>query len=100
MRKFSFRNVLLALFGVFMVAIYLGMALLFALNFFDWDVTPMWTAARWAMSVILGLYGFYRAYRLVVTLRTAFGDGDDEPFEYGAYPPQVVTKDSNDASNK
>lgn len=50
-------------FGSFMVIVYLGMAVLFAVNFFHFDNTPLWTMARWIFALILGAYGIYRGYR-------------------------------------
>ena len=46
-----------------MVVIYLGMAYLLLVNFFDWGETPLWNTVRYAMAVVFGLYGLYRAYR-------------------------------------
>lgn len=50
-------------FGIFMVIVYLGMAYLLSVNFFDWDNTPLWRTLRWALAVIFGLYGLWRGYR-------------------------------------
>ncbi|MBO7609764.1 MAG: hypothetical protein J6S96_06150 [Muribaculaceae bacterium] len=52
-------------FGIFMVIVYLGMAYLLAVNFFDWADTTLWNTIRWTMAVIFGLYGLYRCYRQV-----------------------------------
>ena len=52
-------------FGVFMIVVYLCMAVFMAMNIFDWDNTMFWRCARWFMAVVFGLYGFYRCYRLV-----------------------------------
>ena len=52
-------------FGIFMVLVYLGMAYLLAVNFFDWSNAPLWVAVRWGMAVIFALYGVYRCYRQV-----------------------------------
>ena len=53
------------IFGIFMVIVYLGMAYLLAVNFFDWSTTPLWNTIRWGMAVIFGVYGLYRCYRQV-----------------------------------
>ena len=50
-------------FGIFMVLVYLGMAGLLAVNFFDWSLTPLWNAVRWFFVVIFAAYGIYRGYR-------------------------------------
>lgn len=52
-------------FGIFMVVVYLGMAYLLAMNYFDWDATPFWKAVRWGMATIFGIYGIYRGYRQI-----------------------------------
>lgn len=58
-------KVLRVFFGVFMVVVYLGMASMLALNYFDWSNALVWTCVRWFMAVIFGVYGFYRAYRQI-----------------------------------
>lgn len=52
-------------FGIFMIVIYLGMAYLLIVNFFDWSTTRTWNIIRYGMAAIFGLYGLYRAYRQV-----------------------------------
>jgi len=52
-------------FGIFMVLVYLGMALLMAINFFDWPASPLWTTVRWFAAAVLCAYGVYRGYREV-----------------------------------
>ena len=52
-------------FGIFMLCVYLGMAYLLASNFFEWSTAPTWQLMRWALVVILALYGVYRGYRLI-----------------------------------
>ncbi len=58
-------NALRVFFGAFMIVVYLGMSVLFMLNFFNFSTTPTWTLARWVFAVILGVYGIYRGYRQV-----------------------------------
>lgn len=56
-------QVIRTFFGVFMVCVYLGMATLMAINFFDWSNVLVWKCARWAMAVVFASYGVYRGYR-------------------------------------
>ena len=53
------------IFGIFMIIIYLGMAYLLIVNFFDWSETMTWNIVRYGMATIFGLYGIYRAYRQI-----------------------------------
>ena len=50
-------------FGIFMVFVYLGMAVLMAINFFNWSETALWNLIRYFFAAILALYGLYRCYR-------------------------------------
>lgn len=50
-------------FGIFMIFVYLGMAVLMAINFFEFSNTPLWTAIRWMFAIVLAAYGVYRGYR-------------------------------------
>jgi hypothetical protein len=50
-------------FGIFMVIVYLGMAVLMAINFFNFNHTPLWTGVRWLFAILLACYGIYRGYR-------------------------------------
>ncbi|MBQ7691783.1 MAG: hypothetical protein IJT30_11435 [Muribaculaceae bacterium] len=58
-------QVLRLLFGIFMIVVYLGMAYLMAVNFFEWDNTPVWRTLRWAMAAVFAAYGCYRFYRQI-----------------------------------
>lgn len=51
-------------FGIFMILIYLGMAYLLYINFFDWNSEP-WLTLRYIFAAILAIYGVYRCYRQV-----------------------------------
>lgn len=44
-----------------MIFVYLGMAALLAMNFFEWDSS--WNWLRWTFVAVLGAYGLYRGYR-------------------------------------
>ena len=61
----GFANVFRLLFGIFMIAVYLGMAYLLAIDYFDMPGTTVWRVMRWTMVVVLALYGCYRCYRQV-----------------------------------
>ena len=52
-------------FGIFMVLLYLGVACLLFMNFFDWADTPTWKMTRYTMASIFAVYGVYRCYRQV-----------------------------------
>lgn len=52
-------------FGIFMVLVYLGMAVLMAINYFNWTNTGVWLAVRWFFVAVLAVYGLYRGYREV-----------------------------------
>ncbi len=62
-RQTSVNQGLKMLFGIFMVLVYLAMAVLLAINFFDWSVTPLWNAVRWFFVILFAAYGVYRGYR-------------------------------------
>lgn len=47
-------------FGLFMVIVYLGMAYLMFINFFDWNTSLTWF--RYVLAVVFMLYGVYRCY--------------------------------------
>ena len=73
-------------FGIFMVLVYLGMAALMAINFFDWSNTPLWNAVRWFFAVLFAAYGIYRGYREIKgehTYGMRIDDNKDE--EYSTY---------------
>lgn len=54
-------SIMRAIFGIFMVIIYVGMGVLLLINFFNWGGDWGWT--RWIVGVVLIIYGFWRAYR-------------------------------------
>ena len=51
-------------FGIFMILVYLGMAYLLYINFFEWTTEP-WLTGRYVFAAILALYGIYRCYRQI-----------------------------------
>ncbi len=57
----STRNILGLVFGIFMVAVYVGMGILLFINFFNW--TSSWAWTRWVVGAVLILYGIFRGYR-------------------------------------
>lgn len=85
-------------FGIFMVLVYLGMAALMAINFFDWSTTPLWNAVRWFFAALFAAYGIYRGYREIKgehTYGMRIQDNDDE--EYSTYIDAVIgSKDNED----
>ena len=87
-RQMSFNDVLKMIFGVFMVCVYLGMAVLMAIDFFDWKNTPL----RWLFAVILGAYGLYRGYRMIKgehTYGMRIQDDDTEENTYDSYSRRI-----------
>ena len=52
------------LFGVFMIVVYLGMAYLLFINFFQLYSEP-WITLRCVFAIVLALYGIYRCYRQI-----------------------------------
>lgn len=77
-------------FGIFMVLVYLGMAILMAINFFNFANTPLWTAVRWLFVVVLALYGIYRAYREVTGVHTYGMRVEEQPEEeYKTYAERL-----------
>ena len=68
-------------FGIFMALVYLGMAALLAINYFNWANTPSWKAIRWLFAIVLAAYGFYRGYR-EISGRHTYGMRIDEYNNY------------------
>ncbi len=74
-------------FGFFMVLVYVGAAVMLALNLLGWPKTLFWNVARWIMAVIFGLYGIYRGYREIRGEHT-YGmrvTDDDDSDRYSTY---------------
>lgn len=49
------------IFGIVMIIVYIGMGVLFFINFFQFNGS--WAWLRWVGGVIFTIYGFWRAYR-------------------------------------
>ncbi|MBP5688518.1 MAG: hypothetical protein J6X22_07750 [Muribaculaceae bacterium] len=47
-----------------MIVVYLGMAYLLFINFFQWNTEP-WLTLRYVFATVLALYGIYRCYRQI-----------------------------------
>ena len=87
-------------FGIFMVFVYLGMAYLMAINFFDWDNTIVWKSARWFFALILCAYGIYRAYREIKGEHTYGMRRYDEDERYTTYADRLKQEEEkNDEKN-
>ena len=56
-------QVMSTIFGIIMIIIYVGMGVLFLINFFNWNSDWAWT--RYIVGVVLVIYGLWRAYRQV-----------------------------------
>ena len=81
-------------FGFFMVLVYLGMAVLMAINFFDWSTTPLWNAVRWFFAVLFVVYGIYRGYREITGAHTyGMRVNDDQEEEYSTYSKKQIEVD-------
>ena len=73
------------LFGLFMVLVYVGVAVLLALNVLDWPRTTLWTVARWVLAVVFGAYGIYRGYRELNGEHTYGMRIQDDDEQYSTY---------------
>lgn len=61
-RKSMIPSVMRAIFGIIMVIVYVGMGVLFLINFFGWgDGFYYWL--RMAGGILFIVYGIWRAYR-------------------------------------
>ena len=86
-----------AFFGVFMIFVYLGVAVLLFINFFDWTYTFKWP--RIMLDVLLGLYGIFRGYRLFKGW-DYYGGRRKEPENEEDNRIQELIKTVNDEENK
>ena len=93
-------------FGIFMVLVYLGMAVLMAINFFNFNNTPLWSAVRWLFAVVLACYGFYRGYRELTGehtygMRRSDDMYDDEQYmTYSERMKRIGQNSKNDENNQ
>lgn len=58
----STRSILGLTFGIFMILLYVGMGVLFLIDFFHWSDYG-WGWMRWILGPVLIVYGFYRGWR-------------------------------------
>ena len=101
-QQIGFVKIMKMAFGFFMVLIYLGMAALFAFNFFDWSSAPIWTAVRWFFVAVFAAYGIFRGYRELTGEHT-YGmrryDDQEEDERYGAYNDFIKQNENDDKKN-
>ena len=50
------------IFGIIMIAIYVGMGILLLCNYFSW-MTDGWTWLKWTGGILFIVYGLWRGYR-------------------------------------
>ena len=98
-QQIGFVQIVKMAFGFFMVLVYIGMAALFASNFFNWSATPTWTAVRWFFVVVFAAYGIFRGYREITGTHT-YGmrtyDKQEDEEQYGTYNDFIKQKDTDD----
>ncbi|MBQ6167758.1 MAG: hypothetical protein IJK41_10075 [Muribaculaceae bacterium] len=85
-------------FGFFMVLFYLFVAVLMAINAFNFINTPFWTGVRWFFAVILALYGIYRGYREFKgehTYGMRIDDSRSDENEYTSYTERLKRFEQN-----
>jgi len=91
------------LFGIFMVFVYMGMAAMLAVNFFEWSATPLWNGVRWFFVVLFAAYGIYRGYREFTGEHT-YGmrrpDEDEDFSQYGTYSGSFNEIEKDDEQEK
>lgn len=69
-------RILRVFFGLFMVIVYLGMAYLMFINFFEWNTSLTWF--RYVLAVVFMLYGVYRCYRQITGIDYYRNRRDDD----------------------
>ncbi len=57
-----FTKMMRAVFGIFMIVIYVGMGVLLLVNFFNWE-DGNWSWTRYLVGVVLIVYGLWRGWR-------------------------------------
>ena len=103
-KKIGFTQGAKLFFSLFMVLFYLGVAVLMAINFFDWPPTRMGNGIRWFFAIVLGAYGIYRGYREykgehTYGMRRQDLDEGDEP-QYGRYTTPYSDQSNNSGENE
>ena len=63
-------KVMLAIFGIIMIIVYVGMGVLLLINYFGWDGDWAWT--RYVVGVMLIIYGLWRAYRQIAGIDSSY----------------------------
>ena len=66
-------SVMRTVFGIFMIVRYVGMGVLFLIDFFNWETAP-WGWLRWVAGFGLIIYGIWRAYRQFAGIDRNIGD--------------------------
>ncbi len=56
-----FTKMMRAVFGIFMIVIYVGMGVLLLVNFFNWE-DGNWSWTRYLVGVVLIVYGLWRGW--------------------------------------
>lgn len=73
------------IFGIIMIAIYLGVGILFLCGYFN-ILFPTWTWVRWVGGALFIAYGIWRAYRQFAGIDPGYGnepeDDDDDPTSF------------------
>lgn len=74
------------IFGIIMIAIYLGVGILFFVGYFD-ILFPTWTWVRWVGGALFVAYGCWRAYRQFVGIDPGYGNDpdDDDPTSFNPH---------------
>ena len=99
-RQIGVNQALKLFFSFFMVLFYLGVAVLMAINFFDFVNTPLWTGVRWFFAVAFALYGIYRGYRELKGEHTYGMRVDDDEEEYTTYSDRIKHLGQNPDNNE
>lgn len=63
-------------FGLIMIAVYLGIGILFLVGYFD-ILFPSWKWIRWAGGALFIAYGAWRAYRQFAGIDPNYGNDPD-----------------------
>jgi len=83
-------------FGIFMVLVYLGMAVLMAMNYFEF---PRYLS--WFFAVMFGAYGIYRGYREIKGEHLyGMRRYDDDEQSYTTYDKRLNNLEENNDDEK